>query len=102
MLTKSKGQILRISAVMHVLYHMDTPQNIPVEICEEAVKAADAFVDYCLQHAAYLGGRGDFHTAVEELQQGDTGPLFVQFSCDMHVPPTVRFLMLLNKCYCIR
>ena len=55
---------------MHVLFHVDTPSDIPVEISEVAVKAADCFVDYCLQQAAYLGGRGDFETAVEEFQQG--------------------------------
>ena len=41
---------------------MDTPNDIPVEISEDAVKAADCFVDYCLQQAAYLGDRGDFET----------------------------------------
>ena len=70
MLSKSKGQVLRIAAVIHVLFHMDTPRSIPMEISEDAVQAADFFVDYCLQHAAYLGGRGDFQSAVEEFQQG--------------------------------
>ena len=58
MLSKSKGQVLRLTAVMHVLIHMDSPDAIPREISEETVKAAD--LDLCLQHAAYLGGRGDF------------------------------------------
>ena len=49
-----------MAAVMHVLFHMDSPDAIPRVISEEAVKAADCFVDLCLQHAAYLGGRGDF------------------------------------------
>ena len=70
MLSKSKGQVLRVAAVMHVLFHMDTPTTIPKEISEAAVKAADCFVDLCLQHAAYLGGRGDFQEAVDEIQQG--------------------------------
>ena len=51
-----------------MLFHVDTPNDIPVEISEDAVKAADCFVDYCLQQAAYLGERGDFETAVEEFQ----------------------------------
>lgn len=66
MLSKFKGQILRTAAVMHVLFHMETPTSIPTEISEAAVKA----VDYCLQHAAFLGGRGDFKTAVDSFQQG--------------------------------
>ena len=58
MLSKSKGQVLRVAAVMHVLFNMDSPKNIPSEISEAAVRAADNFVDLCLQHAAFLGGRG--------------------------------------------
>ena len=45
MLSKSKEQILRVSAVLHVLFHIDTPHNIPRTISEDAVKAADNFVD---------------------------------------------------------
>ena len=59
-----------MAAVMHVLFHMDSPDVIPREISEEAVKASDCFVDLCLQHAAYLGGRGDFQEAVDDIQQG--------------------------------
>ena len=70
MLSKSKGQILRTAAVMHALFHMETPTSISAEISEAAVKAADCFVDYCLQHAAFLGGRGEFKTAVDGLEQG--------------------------------
>ena len=70
MLSKSKGQVLRLAAVMHVIFHMETPTTIPCEISESAVRAADVFVDFCLQHAAYLGGRGDFKEAVCEIEQG--------------------------------
>ena len=64
MLSKSKGQVLRIAAVMHVLFHIENPNAIPSELSEAAVKAADCFVDLCLQHAAFLGGRGDLKTEV--------------------------------------
>ena len=70
MLSKSKGQVLRVAAVLHVLFHMDSPLDIPTNISESAVKAADCFVDLCLQHAAYLGGRGNFQEAIDELQLG--------------------------------
>lgn len=40
MLSKSKGQVLRVAAVMHVLFYMDSTDAIPREISEEAVKAA--------------------------------------------------------------
>lgn len=29
MLSKSKGQVLRVAAVMHVLFYMDSPDTIP-------------------------------------------------------------------------
>ena len=70
MLSKSKGQILRVAAVLHVLFHRDTPLNIPENVSEEAVKAAVNFVDLCLQHAAYLAGRGDISEAIQALQPG--------------------------------
>ena len=70
MVSKSKSQILRVSAVMHVLFHMDTPSSIPPEISESAVIAAECFVDLCMQHAAYLGGKGNIQDAVEEIQRG--------------------------------
>ena len=68
MLSKSKGQLLRVAAVMHVL---DNPTSIPQEISEAAVKAADSFVDLCLHHAAYLGGKGKLEEAIEDIDKGD-------------------------------
>ena len=59
MLSKSKGQILRIAAVMHALFHWETPASIPELISEVAIKAAVSFVEFCIQHACYLAGRGD-------------------------------------------
>lgn len=70
MLSKSKGQILRVSAVLHVLFHIDTPHNIPETISEDAVKAADNFVDLCLQQAAYLAGRNTISEALDNIQEG--------------------------------
>ena len=53
---------------MHVLFNMDKPQ-IPEEVSELAVKAAESFVDLCLQHAAYLGGKGDLQEAIEDINK---------------------------------
>ena len=66
MMSKSKGQVLRVAAVMHVLFQMDEVPSIPVEISEDAVKAAN--VDYCMQHAAFLGGRGKLSDAIKAIQ----------------------------------
>ena len=70
MLSKSKGQILRISAILHVLFHMNTPLTIPEAISVDAVKAAIDLVDVCIQHAAFLAGRGDVQESIEMLTSG--------------------------------
>jgi hypothetical protein len=75
MLSKSKGQLLRVAAVMHVLFNMEDPSSIPQEISEDAVKAADCFVDLCLQHAAYLGGKGNLQEAIDDINKGDYNQL---------------------------
>ena len=73
MLSKSRGHILRVAAVMHVLFNWENPQDIPSVISVDAIKAADSFVGVCVQHAAYMGGRGEVTGAIENivhLQQG--------------------------------
>ena len=72
MLSKSKGQILRVSACLHVLFHIETPTNIPDVISTEAIKAAIDMVDVCLQHAAYLAGRGDINEMIQEMAKGNS------------------------------
>ena len=68
MLSKSKGQILRVATVLHVLFNMEAPDSIPTELSEQSVKAAENFVDVCLQHAAYLGGRGQIQEEIEGIK----------------------------------
>lgn len=68
MLSKSRGQILRVAATLHVLFHFETPQAIPDTICDAALMAALDFVEVCNQHAAFLGGRGPISEAIEALQ----------------------------------
>ena len=58
MLSKSRGHILRVAAVMHVLFNWENPHSIPSTISVAAIKAADSLVGVCVQHAAYMGGRG--------------------------------------------
>lgn len=88
MLSRSRGQVLRVAAVMHVLFHVDTPTSIPDELTESAVRAADCFVEICLQHASYIGGRGDLQEAIDEIDQGI-------LLC------TCKFLTLHITCSCI-
>ena len=68
MLSKSKGQILRVAAVMQVLFHWENPHNIPNDITDEALKASINFVEVCIQHTAYLAERPEIE-AVESIQK---------------------------------
>ena len=70
MLSKSLGQILRVSAAMHVLFHMDREDPLPDLISESAIEAAIDFVEVCCQHTAYVTGRGDITTEVDLVETG--------------------------------
>lgn len=80
MLSKSKGQVLRVAAILHVLFylgkdgededdlHEDKGEkdgvdaiyrdagNIDSEISEKALKAAINFVSLCCQQTAFIAG----------------------------------------------
>ena len=77
MLSKARGQILRITAVLHVLFHWKTPQEIPDILSESALKAAINFVDLCNKHAAILAGRGDIEEAIESVQHIQSGLVYI-------------------------
>ena len=44
MLSKSLGQILRVSAALHVLFHLEEDENLPDMISTRAIEAAIDFV----------------------------------------------------------
>lgn len=48
MLSKSRGQILRVAATLHMLFNMDKPNDIPEEIGEIALLAAEDYVGVML------------------------------------------------------
>ena len=52
MLSKAKGQILRVATVLHVLLNINTPLTIPEGISDASLKAAVDLVDVCIQHSA--------------------------------------------------
>ena len=62
MLSKSKGQILRVAAALHALFHLGSMEEVSTEISEDAITAAIDFVRLCCQQT---GGRGDIS---EEIQ----------------------------------
>ena len=71
MLSKSKGQVLRVAAVLHVLFvDPSTLPSIPSVISIEAINAAQNFVDTCCQHAAFIAGRGLVDDEIDHLVSG--------------------------------
>ena len=69
MLSKSKGQILWLAAPIHVLFHWESPHNVPSDNSADAVKAAISFVDTCIQHVVYLIGKKDIQEEIDEFSQ---------------------------------
>lgn len=65
MLSKSKGQVLRVAAALHVLFNLGSKEVVPKEISEEAMMAAINFVRLCCQQTAFKGGRSEIS---EEIQ----------------------------------
>ena len=70
MLSKSLGQILRVSAAMHVLFHLDSAESLSSTITEAAIEAAIDFVELCCQHMAYITGRGKIDEEVTLMEAG--------------------------------
>lgn len=54
MLSKSKGQILRVAAVLHVIFQVNKDGDDTLHISTEALCAAIDFVQTSIQHTAYL------------------------------------------------
>lgn len=71
MASKAKGQVLRVSALMHLLFRRgpvgDENEELDLVIHDDAVKAAINFVNVCIQQAAYLAGRGDIEEEISNL-----------------------------------
>lgn len=57
-LSKSKGQILRLAAVFNALFSLDPNHPITGNLLSTAsVKAAINFIETCNEHTAIIGGR---------------------------------------------
>lgn len=64
MLSKAKGQVLRVSAALHMLFsdvggEGENMADVSKTIRTKAIIAAVDFVNICCQHAAYVAGRDD-------------------------------------------
>lgn len=71
MLSKSRGQVLRIATILHMLFSINSePESLSTEISDIAVKAAVNFVKTACQQTAYIAGKG---LISEEVQGYKTG-----------------------------
>lgn len=72
MLSKSKGQILRIAATLNVLFHLDNLEVLDEEgskeISDSIITAAINLVETCCQQTAYIAGRGDIKEEIDVIQ----------------------------------
>ena len=71
MLSKSRGHVLRLAAVIHMLGYIETPDDIPEEISESALKAAINVVKLACQQTAFIAGKGILKDDIESLQTGE-------------------------------
>lgn len=74
MLSKAKGQVLRVTALLHVLFCDGadekgalTVHEVPTVVDSKAVVAARNFVDTCCQHAAFVAGHGLIEDEITQL-----------------------------------
>ena len=79
MLSKSRGHVLRLAAVLHMLFSIESPdENLDEEISEEAIKAAVNIVQVACQQTAFIAGKG---TLTEEMEKYKTGKSLLKHSC---------------------
>ena len=72
MLSKSRGHVLRIATILHMLFSIDSENPLCSEVSEIAVKAAVNFVQIACQQTAFVAGKGLIE---EELQTYKMGVL---------------------------
>ena len=59
MLSKSCGQVLRVAAVLHMLFSIDNDNyEVKEEVSQDAIKAAINLIKTICQQTAFVAGRG--------------------------------------------
>lgn len=56
-ISKSKGQILRVAAIFNALFSLDDDHPLDENLSNVAIKAVINFVEMCNEHTAIIGGR---------------------------------------------
>ena len=70
MLSKSRSHVLRLSAVLHVLFNHSNDGHIPEIVSEEAIRAAINFVQLSCEQTAIISGRGGIRDMILKCQTG--------------------------------
>ena len=91
MLSKAKGQVLRVAATLHVLFSDTVGEDGKIIVTEvahtitpKAIVAARNFIDICCQHVAYTAGRGDIEDEIENIASAGTCACtctFITYAC---------------------
>jgi len=71
-LSKQKGQALRVAAVMNAMFSLDCNCTLETTLSEDAVKAAINFVQVCADHASLLSGRRNLAEIVAGVDTSKT------------------------------
>ena len=74
LLSKAKGQLLRVATCLHALFNQETPDKIEDKISIDALSAAVDFVDECCDHASLITGRCCIS---DEVKNSSKGKLYV-------------------------
>lgn len=69
MISKSLGQILRVSCAMHILFSLEDEQTSQT-ITVNTIDAAIHFVEVCCQQTAYISGRGELEQELKTIMEG--------------------------------
>ena len=72
MLSKAKGQVIHVAALMHLLFQDGIDDTQVTCISTDSIKAAINFVEVCCQHAAFLAGRGTIDDEIQTITSGMT------------------------------
>ena len=70
MLSKSKRQILRLAAVLHVLFQVKENTDQSDMITDKALAAAIDFIQTSVQRTAYIAGRDIISKELEKAEEG--------------------------------
>ena len=76
MLSKSRGQVLRIATILHMLFSCEQ-ETLSTQVSDGAVKAAINSIKTACQQTAFIAGKG----LIEEEMQG--------YKAGMHIITTM-------------